>query len=155
MSKWIVSALLLIELVLIATALLYLGFCPVEIVSTELKNIALSTLFGGLGGVAYCLRGVYLNACVYKRWDNDWLPWYFIRPFLSLTFGGISYLLVKSGLLLLNASQTNMHQQGIWLLAFIAGLNVDNALSKIESIGQSAWGLQPTRQSQKYEAKDE
>lgn len=154
MSKWIVSALLLIELGLIATALLYLGFCPTKFLSVELKNIMFSILFGGLGGVSYCLRGVYLNACVYKKWNIDWLPWYLIRPFLSLVLGGISYLLIKSCLLLLNANQGDINQLGIWLLAFLAGLNVNKTLARIESIGESTWGIEQSRQSKNQEDKN-
>ncbi len=96
----------------------------------------------------YCLRGVYLNACVHKNWDTTWLPWYVIRPVVSLTFGGVSYLFVKSGLLLFGASQqADAGQLGIWAVAFLAGLNVDKFVAKIESIGQTVWGLEPSRQS--------
>ncbi|HQR84292.1 MAG: hypothetical protein B7Y05_08755 [Polynucleobacter sp. 24-46-87] len=154
MSKWIISVLLLIELGLVTFALFYLGFCHPDAAPVALKNILLSILFGGLGGTIYCLRGVYLNACVRKKWDSDWAPWYLIRPFLSLALGGISYLLIKSGLLFLNANQGELHQLGIWLLAFLAGLNVDKTLSKIESIGQSVWGIEPSKQSEKHEGKN-
>src|SRR4051812_38712453 len=60
---------------------------------------------GGLGGVIYCLRGVYLNACVRKQWDFAWWPWYFIRPIVSVCTGLASYLFLRAGLLILEASK--------------------------------------------------
>jgi hypothetical protein len=122
------------------------GFTPW--LTGDLQIAFACVLFGGLGGCIYCLRGVYLNACVRKCWDADWLPWYFIRPVVSLVLGGISYLFIKSGLLLLGASQeSDASPLGIWAMAFLAGLNVDKFLVKIESVGQTVLGIEPSRQS--------
>jgi hypothetical protein len=105
-----------------------------------------SLLFGGLGGVLYCLRGVYLNACVRKQWDEGWMPWYFIRPFASVICGGISCLVLKAGLLLLEA---NPHPQstelGFYAFAVVAGLNVDKFVSKVEDIAQATWGIEKSK----------
>jgi hypothetical protein len=108
--------------------------------------ICLCIIMGGFGGVTYCLRGVYLNACVKKTWDKEWYPWYYIRPIVSLICGGISYLFLKAGLLILEAQQnleaTNL---GFLALAFIAGLNVDKFISKIEDVAQATWGIEKSR----------
>ncbi|MDB6024982.1 MAG: hypothetical protein JWM68_1205 [Verrucomicrobiales bacterium] len=101
---------------------------------------------GGLGGCVYCLRGVYLNACVRKQWDKDWLPWYLIRPFISLVCGAVSCLFLKAGLLVLEAGKkSEASDLGFFALAFIAGLNVDKFLSKIEDLAQAAWGIEKSR----------
>ncbi|CAB3805211.1 hypothetical protein LMG28688_06145 [Paraburkholderia caffeinitolerans] len=114
----------------------------------EYLNVAACILFGGIGGLTYCLRGVYLNASVHKRWVPGWLPWYVLRPVVSLVLGGISYLFVKSGLLLLGSEQTSAGTPlGIWSLSFIAGLNVDRFVSKIEEVGSTVWGVEPSRTS--------
>jgi len=103
-------------------------------------------LSGGIGGVTYCLRGVYLNACVFKRWDNGWLPWYFIRPLVSFICGAVSCLFLKAGLIVLEAQQaeesTNL---AFYALAFVAGLNVDKFVEKIEDIAQVTWGIKKSR----------
>ncbi len=65
-----------------------------------------------------------------------------------LILGGVSYLFVKSGLLLFGATQQpDASQLGIWAVAFLAGLNVDKFVAKVESVGQTVWGLEPSRQS--------
>lgn len=147
-SVWIVSVGLLLELIAVACGLasIALGFAPW--LADELKVVSVCVLFGGLGGVTYCLRSVYLSACVRKHWNDSWLPWYFLRPVVSLVLGGVSYLFVKSGLLLLGATQDQTGSQlGVWAMAFIAGLNVDRFLAKIEDVGSTVWGVEPSRQS--------
>jgi len=147
-SVWIISILLLTELSVFTFGLLAIEIKYYQWIPEGLNIVIGSILFGGIGGCTYCLRGVYLNVCVYKQWTLTWVPWYFIRPIVSLTLGGVSYLFVKSGLLLFGATQEqNASQLGIWAVAFLAGLNVDKFLAKIESIGQTVWGLEPSRQS--------
>lgn len=108
--------------------------------------VCLCGLIGGIGGVVYCLRGVYLNACVHNRWDTNWLPWYFIRPVVSLICGFVSYLLLKAGLLVLESSpRPESNHLGFYVLAFIAGLNVDKFVAKIEEVAQTTWGIEKSR----------
>jgi len=105
---------------------------------------------GGIGGITYCLRGIYLNACVFKRWDDDWLPWYFIRPIVSFICGVVSFLFLKAGLIILEASQkASASNLAFYALAFIAGLNVDRFIEKIEELAQAAWGIRRSRTSEK------
>jgi len=147
-TVWIVSVGLIFELIFITIMLSTIAVDKITWLEGDLKAAVTCILFGGLGGVTYCLRGVYLNACVRKQWDPIWLPWYFLRPVVSLVLGGISYLFVKSGLLLLGTSSEHSgNQLGIWAITFIAGLNVDRFLAKIETIGSTVWGLEPSRQS--------
>lgn len=99
-------------------------------------------LVGGVGGTIYCIRGVYVNKCVHKRWSSDWHIWYYLRPIMSLVMGGVSWLFLKAGLLVLDASQKSDNANfGFLALAFVAGYNVDNFLKKIEEIAEATWGI--------------
>lgn len=121
----------------------------------DLGIIVPSVLVAGIGGVVYCLRGVYLNACVRKSWDDEWQPWYYIRPIVSHLCGAVSFLFLKAGLLVLDAEQkTQGTDLGFLAIAFIAGLNVDKFLEKIEDISQATWGIEKSR-SVKEGSKDE
>jgi hypothetical protein len=114
----------------------------------RLQAATYCVLFGGVGGCVYCLRGIYLNSAVRNQWSNSWVIWYFIRPVVSCVIGGISYLFVNSGLLLLGAAKSpDASQLGMWALAFLAGVNVDKFVEKFEGIGKSIWGIEPSRQS--------
>lgn len=111
---------------------------------------------GGIGGAIYCLRAIYLQACVKKKWDENWIVWYVLRPFLSSVIGGVSYLFVKAGLMLFSSSEpSEINQLSIWALAFLSGLNVDNFMKKIESIGETVWGISPSRVSNKKDEANE
>ncbi len=121
---------------------------------TALLQLALSCgLCGGIGGVTYCLRGIYLNACVFDRWSDKWLPWYFIRPIVSFVCGVVSCLFLKAGLIVLEAQQTDAPTNlAFYALAFVAGLNVDRFIEKIEDIAQVTWGIKKSRTATKDEA---
>ncbi|MDD4616574.1 MAG: hypothetical protein PHW76_05590 [Alphaproteobacteria bacterium] len=106
-------------------------------------------LTGGLAGCLYCLRAVYLNACVRKNWDLTWGVWYFLRPITSAGSGAISFVFMKAGLLVLEAgTKTDATEFGFYALALIAGLNVDNFIRKIEEVAESVWGVKKSRASE-------
>ena len=113
-----------------------------------LSLVFMCAFLGGIGGALYCLRAVYLNACVIKKWDTAWKPWYFIRPVVSHITGAMSYIFLRAGLLLLEASPSGAATDlGFFALALIAGLNVDKFVSKIEDIAQASWGIEKYRTS--------
>jgi hypothetical protein len=113
---------------------------------SAVELVGACALVGGIGGAVYCLRGVYLNACVRKSWDDQWQPWYYIRPLVSHLCGAVSFLFLRAGLLLLEAQPKDAPTDlGFLALAFIAGLNVDKFVSKIEDIAQATWGIEKSR----------
>lgn len=113
------------------------------------EHIIRCILIGGIGGVLYCIRGVYLNYSVRNQWDDKWRPWYYIRPVASLIMGGISYVFLKAGLILLDASAAEASSDfGFLAVSFIAGLNVDNFVKKIEDIAQSSFGIKKSKTSE-------
>lgn len=144
MIKVIIFLVIALSLIIYGYSLPARGFLPVWLNNYEL--LIYCTLTGGLGGVLYCLRAVYLNRCIRGEWDKNWETWYFLRPLVSLISGTVSYIFLKAGLLILEAQEIDSSTNfGFIALAFIAGLNVDNFIKKIESIAQSAWGIEKSR----------
>jgi len=91
-----------------------------------------SIYYSMLGGILYCLRAVYLEKCVKNRWDSNWETWYYIRPIVSALIGCIVYILLKVGLLVLEAEQIiNPTNYGFLAVSFIAGLNGNKFLNLI------------------------
>lgn len=100
----------------------------------------------GVGGVLYCLRAVYINRCVRNQWSAQWNWWYVLRPLTSFICGGASYLFLKAGLLVLESkTEGGASEIGFYALAFIAGLNVDKFVAKIENVALAVWGIEKSR----------
>jgi len=142
-------AFYLIVLLISLTCLIVQNLFGQLVVGHDSLQIGLMcALIGGVGGCIYCLRAIYLNACVRKQWDDEWLPWYYIRPIVSIACGGVSYLFLRAGLLILESgTHSDSTDLGFYALAFIAGLNVDKFISKIEDIAQAVWGIEKSRTS--------
>lgn len=152
MSVLLITLLLVFEVTLMALALFFnaLGLFR-QFVPDFIIPAIISVIFGGIGSCMYCLRAIYLNVCVHNRWSTTWLPWYFIRPFVGLILGGSAYLFIKSGLLLFCTQPSAQGLYPIWSMAFLAGLNVDGFIQRVESIGQRAWGISPSAQHRNSE----
>ena len=100
----------------------------------------------GIGGALYCLRAVYLSRAVRNDWSPDWYWWYFLRPLASFICGGASCLFLNAGLLVLESkTQGGATEVGFYALAFVAGLNVDKFVQKIESVAYAVWGIEKSR----------
>ena len=128
---------------------LYSYFCFDYFLFCNLNPIWLKvSLLGLIGCCTYCIRSLYFQYCVKEEWDNRWIVWHIIRPFVGSICGAVSLLFVKAGLLLFEVSHAETQSYyGIYALAFIAGLNVDNFIKKIESIFSEIIGIKKTRMS--------
>lgn len=142
-----------IVILFLLTLSLIIGYMFYLLTSTktfreEYKLILECICMGGVEGCYTVYVGVYLNYCVFKQWSNEWIPWYIIRPIVSLVCGGVSYLFLKAGLLILEAKkEIDASNLGFFALAFIAGMNVDKFISKIEDLAQATWGIEKSRTS--------
>jgi hypothetical protein len=116
------------------------------------REAVLCGLIGGVGGATYCLRGVYLSASVRGDWSDRWLPWYFIRPIVSVICGVASWVFLKAGLLVLESQQNpDSGHFAYYALAFIAGLNVDKFICKLEDVALTVWGIEKSRSATQNE----
>src|SRR5579859_1073391 len=144
MKKIIAYLSLILAVDAVLLALIKLDFMPS--CWTALGLILPCALIGGIGGEVYCLRAVYLNVCVKQSWDPKWEVWYYIRPLVSHACGAISFVFLKAGLLLLEAEgKPTSTELGFLAFAFIAGLNVDKFIAKVEDISQATWGIEKSR----------
>ena len=112
-------------------------------------------LIAATGGALYCLRAIYVNRCVRKNWDPDWETWYYLRPLTSSISGFASYIFLKAGLLILDASQqASSGDFGFLVVAFIAGLNVDKFTQKIEEVAKATFGIDQSRTAKDSKGND-
>jgi hypothetical protein len=121
-----------------------IGNYPDWLVGAELAINCILT--STTAGCLYCLRAVYLNKCVRQSWDENWEVWYYIRPLTSAISGLAAFIFLKAGLLVLEASEgLNSGDYGYLAFAFIAGLNVDKFIVKIEEIAKATFGIEKSR----------
>ncbi len=131
--------------VIVLGAFAYLALFPSEMTGSLIFRCGLA---GGVGGALYCLRGLYINISVKDQWDGRWAIWYVARPVASIVMGVVAYVFIRAGLLVLEAEdQLSSSQFGYLALAFIAGLNVDNFLKKLENIAETTFGIGRSRAS--------
>lgn len=105
-------------------------------------------LIATLAGILYSLRAIYVNYSACKNWDNSWEVWYYLRPITSSISGLVAYIFLKASLIILETSQVeNAGNYGYLAFAFIAGLNVDKFLKKIEAQAKSSFGVETSRAS--------
>lgn len=143
-----VSFYLIFVLVSLLVGFIALKQCEHRWVPEGLKLAIYCGMASTLGGVLYCLRSVYLNYCVKNHWDKNWEVWYFIRPVTSAICGVVAYIFLKGGLVILDAEQVGESGNfGYLALAFLAGLNVDKFVEKVEDIGKSIFGIEKSRAS--------
>lgn len=143
-----IVAYLIIFLLVITTGLIFVNssWFPSELL--KFNKIFNCCLIGGIGGILYNLRAVYLNYSVKNQWAKEWEIWYYLRPITSIISGGISFLIIKAGLLVLEANLNEGSSYfGVYSLALIAGLNVDRFISKIEDLAKATWGIDKSRAS--------
>jgi len=147
--KW-VSLYLLGWLVGITGAFIYqrhvLTFFSLQ-ASDYAAQIFQCALMGALGTLAYCIRGVYEAVSVRADWDDRWIAWYVLRPFVGLISGTVAWVVLRGGVVALSGSGANPSANiyAYWFLAFVAGLNVKNFLNWLEFIARDRLGISPSR----------
>lgn len=137
-------------LALILTLLISFSSSLLPLESSSFRLTLMCSLIGGCGGLVYCLRGLYIHVCAERNWDDKWLLWYYIRPIVSLICGGVSSLFLTVGLIAFEASKSDDASNiSFYAFAFIAGLNVDKFILKLEEIAEATWGIKRSRQSRR------
>lgn len=114
--------------------------------AVNLKLPIQCVMISTLGGLLYCIRAIYINKCVRKNWDEEWHVWYYLRPIASMIVGFLAYMFLKAGLLVLDASENHSSgDYGYLIIAFLAGLNVDKFMIRLEEVGKSMFGIELSR----------
>lgn len=103
-------------------------------------------LVASVGSTLYCLRAIYVNKGVKNNWKTSWEVWYYLRPITSAISGFAAYIFLKAGLIVLEAGQAvGAGDYGFLVIAFIAGLNVDKFVLKLEEVAKATFGIEKSR----------
>ena len=131
--KW-ATIYLICFLSILGLLLLSLATYELPIWLQTYNTLIASLIIGGIGGCVYLLRSVYIHYSALSDWNDKWLPWYYIRPIVSIVIGGISYIFLRAGLFILeSAPKSDSNEYGFLAVAFIAGYKVDKFLEWLEN----------------------
>jgi hypothetical protein len=118
-SRILSPRILLYEIGWIVLFLLGLIFAtPFALALGRLVNIANATIndvfpfwntmmWGGIGGVIGALYHLWWHVSDKQDFDREYLMWYLIQPIMGLGLGGIVFLLMAGGLLMLQVNLTD------------------------------------------------
>lgn len=139
MKRFIIPYLLTVLLIIVFIGL-FIFNKEINLDLTFFEIAGYCSLFGIIGGIIQCFRGYYLHMALFKDWDDDWNVWYYLRPVVSGILGFISLVFIKAGLFIFSAEAGN-NLMAYLAIAFIAGYNVQNFLTKLEEVSKTTLGI--------------
>ena len=121
------------EVVWLALLLLGLVFAaPLAEIFTRAGNIAGATasdvfpfwntlMWGGIGGIIGALYALWWHVSDQQDFDRQYLMWYFVQPIMGVVLGGIVFLLLTGGFLILQIKPSDPNA-GARLLPYLAAV---------------------------------
>jgi hypothetical protein len=86
-----------------------------------IRIAALTALWGGVGGALSALLGLRRHMLQYQDFDRQWSLWYLVSPVVGIVFGGVVFLILRTGLSTL-APSTAGDIESAWLAYALGGL---------------------------------
>lgn len=114
-------------------------------IDREFQLILLSLLFGIIGGATHGLASL-VTYVGNKKYDDSWVIWYFGRPAIGGIIAIIFYLLIRGGILSINAQPSDLNYFGIAAISVTAGLMATEATRKLRDIFMTLFGTNENRE---------
>ncbi len=114
-------------------------------IDREFQLILLALLFGIIGGTTHGLASL-VTYVGNKKYNNRWTIWYVGRPAIGGIMAIIFYVLIRGGLLSVNAQPTDLNYFGIAAISVVAGLMATEATGKIRDIFMTLFGTEKDRE---------
>ncbi len=86
----------------------------------EMITLFISMMWGGLGGIANALIGLWVHHTLDQEIDRPWATWFFANPFMGLVLGALIFLLIRALLLGLFPSFSGRFDLA-WILYILSG----------------------------------
>lgn len=114
-------------------------------INREFQLILLALLFGIIGGTTHGLASL-VTYVGNNKYDNHWTIWYIGRPAIGGIMAIIFYVLIRGGLLSVNAQPTDLNYFGIAAVSVVAGLMATEATGKLRDIFMTLFGTEKDRE---------
>jgi hypothetical protein len=110
-------------------------------IDREFQLVVLVLAFGIIGGATHGLSSL-VTYVGNRRHDGSWTMWYFGRPFVAGIVAIIFYLLIRGGILSINAQPADLNYFGIAAISVTAGLMATEATKKLRDIFMTLFGTE-------------
>lgn len=111
----------------------------------EFQLILLSLLFGVIGSTVHALSSL-INYVGTTRYNHNWFLWYLGRPVIGGIIALIFYVIIRGGILSVNAQPGDLNYFGIAAISVIAGLLATEGTQKIRDIFSTLFGTTANRE---------
>jgi hypothetical protein len=93
-------------------------------------------IWGGLGGVASALIGIWTHRALNRSIDRQWAIWYVINPWMGLILGALLFLVVRAVILGVfpSAGDGFTFLWLLYLLGWLAGFKQNIVYDLVERI---------------------
>ena len=80
-------------------------------------------IWGGIGGIVGALYTLWWHISREQDFDRNYLMWYMVQPLMGLVLGGIIFLIMAGGFLIINVNLTDdTASTGARLLPYLAAV---------------------------------
>lgn len=117
------------------------NFAFAKNIDREFQLAVLVLAFGIIGGATHGLSSL-VTYVGNKRHDSSWTMWYFGRPFVAGVAAIVFYLLIRGGILSVNAQPADLNYFGVAAISVTAGLMATEATKKLRDIFMTLFGTQ-------------
>ncbi|HJS63438.1 MAG TPA: hypothetical protein VJ767_01100 [Nitrososphaeraceae archaeon] len=110
-------------------------------IDREFQLVVLVLAFGIIGGATHGLSSL-VTYVGNRRHDGSWTIWYFGRPVIAGIAAIVFYLLIRGGILSINAQPADLNYFGVAAISVTAGLMATEATKKLRDIFMTLFGTQ-------------
>ena len=111
----------------------------------EFQLILLSLLFGLIGSTVHALSSLVTYVGT-TRYHHNWFLWYLGRPIIGGIIALMFYVIIRGGILSVNAQPADLNYFGIAAISVIAGLVATEGTKKIRDIFMTLFGTIENRE---------
>jgi hypothetical protein len=112
-------------------------------VGPETLLMLVMIIVGAVGACIFSLWAIAHHLGAKKDFDESWLAWYLLRPFIGAGLALIFYFLLRGGILTIGADLQNLNLVVVAGLSGLVGMFSEQALHKLHDLADTTFGPGP------------
>ena len=112
-------------------------------IGSETSLVFIMMFAGILGACVFSLFAISHHLGVDRDFDRAWSAWYYLRPLIGGGLGLIFFLLLRGGVLTINAGVNNLNLVGLASVTALVGMFAEHAMHKLQDLADTLFGTAP------------